>query len=209
MSLRRSCRCASLTLGLAVIVTVSSCCAQNPPASGQSAKSIVGTVESVSGNVIYVKTGTQLMALSVNNSTDVWKGKVFHDLSPFVVGDKIIARCRTESSGKLVAVAMWLNIVNFSGVITKVTADGFEMLTNPNADPESAYKKETKKVSVDADTVFESSAKDDPKSGRGVQVVGLDLRNGKLLTTRVTVYEGNRPVRMGSGKVILPNGQTR
>jgi hypothetical protein len=183
--------------------------AQNPPVSGQPPISIIGTVVSVSANVIYVRTGTQSVTLSSDAHTEVWKGKVFHDLSPVVVGDNVIARYRTEGSGKLVTQAMWLNIVNFFGVITKIADDGFEMFTNPNADPKSAYKKETKNVSVDADTVFEASAKDDLKSGRGVQVVGLDLRGGRILATRLTVYEGSRPVRMGNARVILPNGQNR
>jgi Domain of unknown function (DUF5666) len=208
MSVHRSCRCASLAVGLILILAVSLCFAQNRSTSDQPLKPIVGTVERISGNVIYVKTGTQLMALSVDDSTDVWKGKVFHDLSHVIVGDNIIARYRTEGSGKLVAQAIWLNIVDFSGVITKVADDGFEVFTNPNADPESAYKKEAKKVSVDADTLFESSAEGDLKPGREVQLVGLDLRNGGILATRVTVYEENRPVRMGNGKVTLPNGQT-
>ena len=39
------------------------------------------------------------------------------------------------------AEVIWLNIVNFFGVITKVDGGGFEMLTNPNADPQSAYAK--------------------------------------------------------------------
>jgi hypothetical protein len=44
--------------------------------------------------------------------------------------------------------------------------------------------------------------------GREVQVVGLDLRNGRILATKVTVYDGNQPVRMqGTTPVILPNGQ--
>jgi hypothetical protein len=209
MSAHPSPRCASLAVGLVVLLAVSPCFAQNRRASNQPLKSIVGTVESISGNVIYVKTGTQLVAVSVDNSTDVWKGKVFHDLSPVVVGDGITGRYRTEASGKLVAEGLWLNIVNFSGVITKITEDGFEMFTNPNADPASAYRKENRSVSVDVDTVFELSARDDLQRGREVHLVGLDLREARILATLVSVYEGNRPVRMGGAKIILPNGQIR
>ena len=52
------------------------------------------------------------------------------------------------------------------------------MLTNPNADPQSAYVKKKLKVFVDADSVFDSSAKEDLKRGRDIQMVGLDLKNG-------------------------------
>ncbi|MCZ2078562.1 MAG: hypothetical protein LC130_26650 [Bryobacterales bacterium] len=38
-------------------------------------------------------------------------------------------------------------------------------------------------------------------AGRGVQVIGLDLKNGGVQATRLTVYEGTRPVRIGAGKL--------
>ena len=78
-----------------------------------------------------------------------------------------------------------------------VNGDSFEMLTNPNADPESGYVKKNLTVSVDADTIFDASAKKDLRPGRGVQMVGLDLKNGTIRATRLTIYEGKRPVRMG------------
>lgn len=80
------------------------------------------------------------------------------------------------------------------------------MLTNPNADPQSAYVKKKLTVTVGADTLFDASAKEDLKLGRDVQMVGLDLKNGTIRATRLTVYEGNRPVRMRDGKVLPPTG---
>jgi hypothetical protein len=96
-------------------------------------------------------------------------------------------------------------------VITKVEGAGevFEMFTNPNADPASAYEKKKLRVLVDADTVFDASAKEDLKVGRDVQMVGVDLRNGTTKATRVVVYEGNRPVRMGNGKVMPVTGPSK
>jgi hypothetical protein len=38
-------------------------------------------------------------------------------------------------------------------------------------------------------------------------VVGLDLKNGKILATKGMVYDGNRPVLMENAPVVLPNGQ--
>ena len=80
------------------------------------------------------------------------------------------------------------------------------MFTNPKADPQSGYIKKNLKVTLDADTLFDASAEEDLKAGRDVQMVGLDLKNGTIRATRVTVYEGNRPVRMGNGKVLPPTG---
>jgi hypothetical protein len=83
---------------------------------------------------------------------------------------------------------------------TKLKGDGFEVLMNPNADGQPAHKRENKLVRFDADTIFQSSEKRDLKVGREVQTVGLDLRNGIVKATRVTVYEGKHPVRMKRAK---------
>jgi hypothetical protein len=168
---------------------------------------IVGTVQSISGNQIHVISGAKLVTLHVDDHTEIWKGKVLWDLSPVENGDDISARCR-KVSGELVAEAIWINIVNFSGVITKVRGSTFEVFTNPNADSQSAYKKEIKVVRLDSDTIFESGGKRDLKVGREVQTVGLDLRNGIVKATRVTIYEGKLPVRMRKGKVIASDGGT-
>lgn len=166
---------------------------------------IVGTVQSVTGNQIHVLSGEKLLTLHVDDHTEIWKGKALPDLSQLEMGDDISARCR-KLFDRLVAEAIWINIVNFFGVITKVKGDSFEVFTNPNADPESAYKKENKSVRFDAETSFESSAEEDLKVGREVQTVGLDLKNGIVKATRVTIYEGKRPVRLGKTKVIRPDG---
>src|SRR5207247_11064008 len=107
-----------------------------------------------------------------------------------------------DGSVKLLGEAVWINIVNFFGVIAKVDGVTFEVFTNPNADPQSAYKKEIKLVRFDADTTFQSSEKGDLKVGREVQAVGLDLRNGIVRATRVTIYEGKRPVRITRGRSV-------
>src|SRR5437667_12185273 len=90
------------SLGLAISVAF----AQNQRASVPPPRSIIGTVEAISGNVIYVKTGLQLVALTADERTEVGKGKVFHNLSPVTVGDDIAARCRIDASGKLLAAWM-------------------------------------------------------------------------------------------------------
>jgi len=118
----------------------------------------------------------------------------------------VSARCRADDSGKLVAEAIWINIVNFFGMITNVDAGSFMMVTNPNADPESGYVKESLKILIDDNTVFSGSAKDEIKMARDVQMVGLDLKNGTVRATRLTVYENKRPVRMGTDKVLSPAG---
>src|SRR5260370_33028044 len=106
----------------------------------ESPTAIIGTVQSVTGNQIHVISGAELLTLHVNDHTEIWKGKVLPDLPQFEMGDDISARCR-KLSGRLVAEAIWINIVNFFGVITKVKGDIFEFFPNPNADPQSQYTK--------------------------------------------------------------------
>jgi hypothetical protein len=170
---------------------------------------IAGSFERVVGNVIYVKTGVQLVPLTIDDNTEIWKGKYVHDLSSVEAGDDIAARCRKEASGKLVAQFVIFNMTTLEGVTTKTADSEFEVLTNPNADPKSAYKKEIRIVELDGDSIFESSAKEDLKPGREVRVVGLRLKNGNVRAAHITVYEGNRPVQTGNGNLVLPNGQLR
>ena len=169
---------------------------------------VIGTVKSISGNVISVETGKRVIAVFADGNTDIWKGKIFHDLLLVQVGDDFAGRCRADASDRLVADLIELNVVNFFGIITRVGGggDSFDMFTNPKADPQSVYIKKNLKVTVDSDTLFSSSAEEDLKAGRDVQMVGLDLKNGTIRATRVTVYERNRPVRMGNGKVLPPTG---
>jgi hypothetical protein len=172
----------------------------------ESLTAIVGTVQSVTGNQIHFLSGEKSLMLDVDDHTEIWKGKALPDLSQLEMGDDIWARYR-KRSGKLVAEAVWINIVNYFTVITKVNGGTAEVLTYPNADPHSGYTKENKSVRFDGDTMFESSEKDDLKIGREVQTtVGLDLKNGIVKATRVTIYERKRPVRSGRVKVIRPDG---
>lgn len=101
-------------------------------------------------------------------------------------------------------------LVNFYGEITGVTGNEFHVFTNPNADPQSAYKKVYKTVDFNSATTFEGSAPEDLKLTRGVQVIGLEQKDGTILATKIVVYEGNSPVRASKNvPVKLPNGQTR
>lgn len=195
-SLNAALRFGSLSLlawGLSISTSVaisSGVLGSDPPTSDHPVISVSGKLEGISANLIYVKFKTQSLAVYTGEHTEVWKGKTFHDLSPLELGDDIFARCRKDDAGKLIALEIYANITNFFGIITNVRGhDSFELFTNPNADPNSADPKEDKIVYVDADTVFSSGTATDLKIGRGVQVVGSDLGNGKVRATRLFVYE--------------------
>src|ERR1039458_8165403 len=81
---------------------------------------VIGIVKSISGNVISVDAGERVITVLADGKTEVWKGKIFHDLSLVHVGDDFAGRCREDASGRLVAELIELNVINFFGVIAKV-----------------------------------------------------------------------------------------
>ncbi len=102
------------------------------------------------------------------------------------------------------------DLVNFYGEITAVLGNEFHVFTNPGADPQSSYKQEYKTVDFDRATTFEASKPEDLKQLRGVQVIGIEQKNGTIRATKIVVYEGNKPVGQSKNlPVKLPNGQTK
>jgi hypothetical protein len=92
------------------------------------------------------------------------------------------------------------------GRIESVGKTGFVVDQNYNADPQSAYVRQNRRIVIDTHTQFEDSARQDLRGGRDVDIIGTK-RGSAVRATRIVVYEGNRPVRMPKGaRVILPNG---
>ena len=92
------------------------------------------------------------------------------------------------------------------GKIKSVGKSGFIIDQNYNADPQSAYVRQNRRVVIDSHTRFEASARQDLRAGRDVDVLGTKA-GATVRATRVTVYKGNRPVRTREGaRVIEPNG---
>jgi hypothetical protein len=182
--------------------------AQNRPSS-EKRNYVQGTVASVWNNQVFVNNGASVVPVTVDARTEIWKGKLFHDISPIQAGDRVFAACRLEA-GKLVAESIQLNLFHTTGAaITSVTDSGFSVFTNPNADPHSAYRKENRIVEIDPDAFFEDSAREDIKPGRSADITGLELPDGKILATRITVFEGHHAVRFKGGRAVMPNGDIR
>lgn len=92
------------------------------------------------------------------------------------------------------------------GRIESVRKSGFVIDQNYNADPQSAYARQNRRIVIDSHTRFEASAREDLRVGRDVDILGT--KDGSAVrATRVVVYERKRPVRMPAGAhVIAPNG---
>jgi hypothetical protein len=93
------------------------------------------------------------------------------------------------------------------GRISAVNKSGFEVDQNFNADPQSGYRRGKRQITVTTNTKFEESARQDLRVGRTVDIIGRETTDSGVLAARVTVYEGNAPVRMPpGGRVTSPDG---
>lgn len=146
---------------------------------------VLGTVETIAGSRLQVRTAAGPLTLYADSRTEVWKGSVGHDLRSLSPGADVVLRYHQDAAGKLVLEKIWADITEFSGVVGKVNGDCFDVQSDAKAPPRSAC--------FSRDTVFSTSAKD-LTAGKEVRVVGVDLKNGSIQATRVTIYNTDTPV---------------
>jgi hypothetical protein len=182
--------------------------AQGPPTTAESVQTAVGVVHNVAPNAVTLVSGDRMVTLNVNSNSRLWKGKLLNGDSAITPGDNVVARCVVSASGDLNVTSMWINAVAVLGKIVAVAPGRFTDLTNPNADPASAYKKEIKTIGFDTDTNFEASKPEDLWPGREVEIIGVSLDAHTIRATKLVVYEGKQPTRMQTGQVVIgPNGR--
>lgn len=169
---------------------------------------VIGRITAVSPNKIEVRDGTGKHAFYFDASSEVWRGQDYHDFSALRVNDDVTVQCRTGADGHSIVTSLFANRDKVEGPITHVDQNGFQVDENYGADPQSGYRRGLRQVLFDSRTQWEESLPEDLRVGRAVFVMGLKLPGGELRATRVTVYEGRRPVRMPPGtRIIDPNGQ--
>jgi hypothetical protein len=156
---------------------------------------IIGTVLKVTGNSISVKTPRGGFLIPADDKTEVVKEKTYQDLSPLRIGDEVSVHCRNPT-GKPVAMKIFANVITFSATVRYVNGDDIEVLTIPNAD---YPKEEHRLVHIQADTAFGTSRKD-LSVGQDVRIVGLDVGNGAVDASRVTLYNMDVPLNKGPRK---------
>ena len=166
-----------------------------PAAFGQPS-TVIGSIDRITASDITVKTPRGSFTIYAGNRTEVLKDKTFRDFSPLKVGDEISARCEPNSSGKLVAIKLWANVVTFSATVKYIDGDDIEVLTIPNAE----YSREEHRiVHLYPDTAFGTSRKD-LSVGQRVQVVGLDVGDGAVDAARIALYNTYVPADRERGK---------
>ncbi len=153
---------------------------------------LIGTIEKLAGNELQIGLGTKAVTLSADRKTEVHKGRTDHTLSALRVGDEVSVSFRKDASGKMIAVAIWANRVSFHAVIHSVTPASFDILTHPDTNPESAYRKGYSRVFLYPQTKFGTSERD-LIEGRDVHVVGLDVGGGNIDALRVAILNTDVP----------------
>ncbi len=193
---------------LAIVSSIGMICvpAQGPLPVNRSSRTVVGLARTVTRDGVTVASGERILKLHIDRSSQIWKGKLVSRELGVRPGDAVVARCAASPSGELHVTSMWVNTVAIFGKIVTAGLGRFSFLTNHNADPASAYKKEIKVVRFDADTVFDSSAPADLLPGRQVEVVGVSVDAHTIQATTIVVYEGKRPTRMQTDVTIEPDG---
>jgi hypothetical protein len=192
---------------LLTIAAAGLCMAQKPTAPPFPV--LIGRLTAVSSEWIEVQDPAGTHVLYRSAASEIWRAKDYHDFSVLQPGDEVDIRYRNDSQSRAVVVRLWANIDKVEGRITRVSRDGFQVDENYGADPSSGYRRGLREIIYDAGTTWEASMAQDLKVGRDVFVIGLKLASGKLEATRVVVYEGNAPVRMKPGRIILPDGTVR
>ena len=93
---------------------------------------------------------------------------------------------------------------HIDGVIKKIRNHEFVVDQNVGADPHSGYRRGSRQIVYQTDTIFEQSAAEDLRVGRSVDVIGDPVGRSRVRARRITVCEGHRPVRMPANTCIIP-----
>ncbi len=166
---------------------------------------IIGRLIDKSPGSITVASPRQTVTLRITPATKIWKGSFDKAAADLDSGDQIAAKYRVAPSRSPLAVEIWANLINVFGVITDTPSENqFIVLSNPNAEAASGYKKRQYTVHWDPNTSFMLSEPGDLKRGRNVQIIGVETGDASILAARVTIYEGTRPVRMDRNAIVLP-----
>ena len=133
----------------------------------------------------------------------IWKGSGRKSAFVLKDGDEIAAKYSLSPDHAFAATEIWANISNLYGKIVAVQQRSFILSSYPNADPHSGYVKSTFTVRYEPMTKFVLSAPADLRDGRAAQVVGVKVYARTIAASQITIYEGNRPVRMDPTQAVI------
>lgn len=162
-----------------------------PPPPGTSLivdKYATGEVTEVSRDRILLKTSYGgNVVLRLLPETAVWKGE-WNGSLPIEVGDQIKAWGEPRTGGTFDVEKMWVNIVNLRGTISNIEREsGGLRLRHHDACQGLFLVKIDQRTLVNRDgrAVTFGSSPIDLREGRHLQIVGLKLKDGSVLATRL------------------------
>jgi len=154
-------------------------------------KIIGGTIIEIDGDSIIADSSKHgLVTLYLSNETRIWRGEWGNEL-PIEVGDYFFGYGEPDKDGTIWKMEqMEVNIVNLRGAIvsTEETSEGVTLQL------EDVHENELYTVHVTSNTLLVSDegqaipfarAQVDLESGNGVQVIGLKLKDGTVVATRI------------------------
>lgn len=154
-------------------------------------KIIDGTVVEVKDDYIVVDNSVRgLVTLRISPETRIWKGKWDSDL-PIEVGDFFYGYGEPNENGTVYEMEqMEVNIVNLRGAVVSVkeVSGGLDVQLDEVREGKSYLvhiTSETLVVSKEGQEVPFAEAQLDLKAGDGVQIIGLKLKDGSVVATRM------------------------
>ena len=132
----------------------------------------IGSIERITPSDILMRSGLRFV---VDASTEIVKARS-RELKP---GEEVSIRCSGSGTRRPAATKIWANVVDFAAIVRYVNLDNIEVVTRP--------REERKIVALYRSTAF-STSKKDLTVGQELRIVGLDVGNGNIDATRITIY---------------------
>jgi len=154
---------------------------------------LVGTIETIFGREIQVRSGEKSVTVYADDRTTVSRDAVYHDLSPLKSGDEISVRYARDSTGKVIALRIWAKVATFRGVVKQVTPGRLLVGVSRSPLSNSALSALDRVVRTYPETVFGMGNRG-ASVGQHLEITGLDLGNGEVDAVRIAIFNTDLPL---------------
>lgn len=155
-----------------------------------------GRIVAVQDDTIYAANENGPVVLRLASTSDIWKGAHGLDRSVLTPGDSIFASGQVGVDGSITVKDLYANIVNYYGRIIRVDGTEFELLPYQPTPLSWTLNAEIEKTGRGTIINNGLGSVDDLRTDRFVQMVGLQQSDGRVVATRIWIYENGRPVDM-------------
>ena len=155
---------------------------------------LIGTIQTVSGPEIRVRSRLKSITLYADDRTTVSRDSVSRDLSLLRPGDEISVRYAEDSSGKLIVSSICAKVTTFRGVVKQVTPGGLLVDMDRSLLLTQAPKATDRVVHIYLETEFTPGHRR-AAEGQQIEIFGLDLGNGEVDAVRIAIYNTDLPAK--------------